>query len=804
MKSNQQIYGLVIFLIWGVLSSLQAQNVTSDLKGHYRRAEKLFTFYAYTGAVESYLKVLEKEPDNKEVKLKIAGCYRMLNDPKNSAIWYAKIIKEDLLINPEHKLYFAESLSQIGRYEQAKKWYEEYKKDVEKLELQDIRPERKIEGIQKLERFYRDSAQYKVWEINANSEQSDFGVAYFRNGVVFSSSRPKPELIKRTFKWTEERFLDMYFAERIEDSDTSFSDPKIFKLDINTKFHDGTLCVFDKEQKIIFTRNQFFKGKTQKSEEQVHKLSLYLADLDSGKKASNFQDLPFNNPEISNGHPTITPDGKTLIFVSDRPESIGETDLYMIPVDSLFTATPVNLGSHINTKGKEMFPFIASDNTLYFASDGREGLGGLDIYRVKLSKITKDSVYAKRIKNLGFPINTSTDDFGLILSEDRKRGHFCSNREGGTGDDDIYSAELPTPQPAIMLVNIKLFKKYPNEVIVENLENADLQLIDYEDSVILDKSVSDKKGNHLFDITTDKVYQVTGEKIPFGTDFKIEDVPIGVQDTVRVNLRLELEVPTCISYQGRVVEKKTKQPLANATVFIFNEETKELEETMTDAEGRFTACLDTMTSYVVRGVKRYYLPDCYKIQTGELVFQTVEPERDLELDKIELNQTFTVENLYFDFDKYNIRPDAAKVLDELVDFLTQHNYLKVELGSHTDCRGSFRYNEVLSDNRAKSSVAYIIKNGISSERITAKGYGEYQLTNQCADGVRCTPAEHQANRRTEVKVIGFLEQPDAEISDADSGHGQPFDKNGNHSDCLPIGIRLVKTVKTEKVIYEKK
>ncbi len=788
----------------GVFSiSVQAQNVGNDLKGNYRRAEKLFSLYAYAGAVESYLKVTDKDPENKEVKLKIAECYRLLNDPKNAAVWYAKIINEELLISPKHKLYYAESLSQIGRYTQAKIWYEAYKKDLEKLELEDARPDRKLQGIEKLTDFYRDSAQYKVWEINVNSEESDFGVAYFRNGIVFSSSRPKPELVKRTFKWTDERFLDMYFAERL-DSDTIFSEPQIFKLDINTKFHDGTLCLYDKDTKIIFTRNQFFKGKVQKSDEEVHNLSLYYAELDTGKKAKNFRDLSFNHPEISNGHPTITPDGKTLIFVSDHPESIGQTDLYMISMDSLFTAKPRNLGAHINTEGREMFPFVASDNTLYFASDGREGLGGLDLYRIKLDSIAADTVFAQQIKNLGSPMNTSKDDFGLIVSEDRMRGHFCSNRETGTGDDDIYAAELPIPQPAILLANIKLIKKYPNEIIIENLPDAKLQLFDYQDSTRLNIATSDKNGNHLFDITTDKTYQVTGEKIPFGTDIKIADVPIGVQDTVRVNLRLEFEVPSCISYQGRVIAQKTGEPLADATVFIYNEKTEKLEETTTDAQGRFTACLDTMSSYIMRSVKRYYLPDCYRVRTGKLEFEPIEPERDLELRKLELNTTFEVENLYFDFDKYNIRPDASKVLDELVEFLTEHDYLKVELGSHTDSRGSFRYNEVLSDNRAKSSVAYIVKNGIAQDRITAKGYGEYELTNQCADGVRCTADEHQANRRTEVKVIGFLDQPDAQISDADSGHGQPFDKNKPYAKCLPVGIRLVKTVKNEAELLNDK
>lgn len=783
----------LLFSLWIIYFSsiaLKAQNIGTHLQGYHKRAEKLFSLYAYAGALENYMKVHEKEPNNKAVILKIAESYRFLNDPKNAAIWYGKIIDEELLIRPEHKLHYAEALSQIKQYAKAKKWYEAYQKDAQELGYQDYRPQRKLYGIDRLNSFHRDSAQYKIWKTNLNSVESDFGLSYFRNGIIFSSSRPRNTFVKRTFTWVDKQFLDMYFAERVT-GDTTFSEPQLFHLDMNTKFHDGTLCLYDRERKIIFTRNQYFDGKVKRSDDQVHKLSLYYAELDSSAKIINEKDLPFNNPQISNGHPTVTPDGKTLIFVSDRPGGVGQTDLYMIPTDSLTTATPRNLGAHINTKGKEMFPFVASDNTLYFASDGREGLGGLDIYRVKLNKITPDSVFIQRIKNLGSPINSSKDDFGLIVAQNLMRGHFCSNRDEGMGSDDIYATELPIENPTVLIANIKLFKKYPNKMVVENLKGATLKLFDYQDSTLIGIADSDQEGNHIFDISTDNVYQVTGEKIPFGTDLKIADVPIGVQDTVRVNLKLEYEMPTCISYQGRVVDKKTGEPLHEATVFIYNEKTKKLEETMTGIDGSFTACLDTMSSYIMRSVKRYYLPDCYRINTKGLTYETIEAKRDLELRKLELNTTFEVENLYFDFDKYNIRPDAAKVLDELVQFLNEHDYLKVELGSHTDSRGNFRYNEKLSDNRAKSSVAYIVRKGISKARITAKGYGEYQLTNKCADGIRCTAEEHQANRRTEVKVIGILEKPNAEISDRDSGHGQPFDKEKDYSACLPVDTQVV-------------
>ena len=165
-------------------------------------------------------------------------------------------------------------------------------------------------------------------------------------------------------------------------------------------------------------------------------------------------------------------------------------------------------------------------------------------------------------------------------------------------------------------------------------------------------------------------------------------------------------------------------------------------------------------SYSIKGMKNGFSADCLNLAIEPKTKVTAMDNRDLLLGKYAVDQIFRLENIYYDFDKWNIRSDAAVELDKVVAFLNDNPDITVELGSHTDSRGSFKYNERLSDRRATSAVEYIIKTGISNKRITAKGYGETQLVNRCSDGVQCTDQEHQDNRRTEVKITGMAKPDD--------------------------------------------
>jgi outer membrane protein OmpA-like peptidoglycan-associated protein len=209
-------------------------------------------------------------------------------------------------------------------------------------------------------------------------------------------------------------------------------------------------------------------------------------------------------------------------------------------------------------------------------------------------------------------------------------------------------------------------------------------------------------------------------------------------------------LPTYIS--GLVKDKSNMQPISGATVFLYNPKTGKVKVLKTGADGMYKAIVENPADYVVKAMMPNFIADCSPFKPDAMKpGSTLTAPRDLQLDKLVVNKTFRIDNIYYDFDKSNIREDAKPELDKLVNIMKE-NPIDVELGSHTDSRGSFEYNDKLSQKRAESVVDYIISAGIDKSRITAKGYGEHQLINKCADGVECTPEEHQANRRTEFKV----------------------------------------------------
>jgi outer membrane protein OmpA-like peptidoglycan-associated protein/tetratricopeptide (TPR) repeat protein len=458
MKKIIQLLLCLVFLL-GITGELFAQknkNIVQNVQGlkelqeeyaqqWYRKnsttptADELFFHYTYKKALEKYMEEYEKAPDgedNVRIKLQIAECHRKLNEHKETEIWFGKVATAyESQLQPIHKLHYADALSSNGKYETAKVWYEKYEKDPHN----DKRGLRKTYGINNIELFYVDSALYQVQEINVNSEESDFSPAYYEGGLVFSSARRPPANKKETFNWNEKSFLDLYYAD-IEGGQ-NLSEPSEFHVSVNSRFHEGTLVVYKENTKMIFTRNDYHKNKIRRSKKDVHNLSLYIADRESAEDGSessgwtNIKPFHFDSKEYSVGHPTITKDGTRMYFASDMPGGVGGVDLYYTNYDSTYDtwSQPVNLGKSINTEGNEMFPFLHEDSTLYFASNGHGGLGGLDIF---YSRKEEDSF--KTYKNIGYPINKSTDDFGIILAEDGRSGYFTSNRDTGTGDDDIY------------------------------------------------------------------------------------------------------------------------------------------------------------------------------------------------------------------------------------------------------------------------------------------------------------------------------------------------------------------------------
>ena len=773
----------------GLLVIVSLGNITAQHGRTLRKADRKYNLYAYADAVVLYKELYEEAPSD-ELALKIANCEFKMNQLEEAKQWYDKVEDKDHMSH-EHHLHYGDVLESIGSYSEAAKWYEVYQTEEEG----EARAERKLYGSTHVNDYYKDTARYTIQRLPINSEYSDFSPAFFQDGIVFASARIHELGSKHTFKWDNSSFLDLYYA-KIDSATNQFNEPSYLDAKLNTKFHEGPIAFDEHGNKVIFTRNNYFHGKKHKSDDKVMKLKLYYADRDVDETGQHgwhhFEEFPYNSDEYSTGHPTITKDFRLLVFASDKEGGFGGTDLYYSIYENDKWSEPVNLGKGFNTEGDEMFPFLHEDGTLYFASNGRDGLGGLDIYEAipkeKSDQINLTANY--EVKDIGYPINTSKDDFGLIIDESKTKGYFSSNRAGGAGNDDIYafsSAEIPDVL-FTGIVYVKVEGK-PDEQR-EILPNATVSIIDVEEGKEIGVATSDAEGKFSYTLEAQKKYNFVATKDTLIKDELTVDLTDKTKvDSQTVELTLLEPLPEVVRICIDVVDLDNgRKLLAGATVYIMEEGGTEVRKYITDADGNICAVFDPNKNYVIKSTKVKYLSDCFTIHTGELTKASKTPEKPLELELLKVSQKFKYDKILFDVSKHNIRKDAALELDKVVTFIKSHPGITVELGAHTDARGGDAYNEALSERRAQSSRDYIVSQGIDPSIITAKGYGETQLTNKCANGVRCPDALHQENRRTEIKITGIKDlSPEEEEKLQASIKG--LEPNNDYSDdCETIKI----------------
>lgn len=357
-------------------------------------------------------------------------------------------------------------------------------------------------------------------------------------------------------------------------------------------------------------------------------------------------------------------------------------------------------------------PAISYDGqTLYFVSDMPGGNGGTDIYSVEMV----NGLWTN-LKNLGTDINTFGNEMFPFIDS---TGHMYFSSDGLPG-----------------LGSLDLFKTSLNEGKWIKPENLKEPVNSSADDFGFCKVKGDKA---LF--SSNRLGGKGGDDIYMGSVIKYAD---------------------SVLVSGIVKDRTTGELLANTTVLLWNNIADEVLVLKTNNIGEYSVFLKPGFSYIFKSVKQGYTTDCLTTKIPQFTREDKLKNRDLLLVKLQLEEKFKLENVFYDFDKWNIRPDAAKELDRLVDFLNLNPGVSVELGSHTDCRGTHKYNEKLADRRATSAVKYIVDKGINRKIITAKGYGETRLVNACVDGVECTEQQHQDNRRTEVKIIGLTEESQGE------------------------------------------
>jgi outer membrane protein OmpA-like peptidoglycan-associated protein len=718
--------------------SLKAELDTFMISMLHKQADKKFEGLAYAKAITKYEKLVEKGFTPDSLQRNLAHSYLKVHRIRESEVLYAQLISNNKA-EVMDIYHYAQVLKYNQKYDEADKWIEKYRR----LREEDSRGDLQHEAAPVVKKIY-SKEKYTVEPVYFNSEYSEFGAIVEGDQVLFTSGRNDQAIIQYEYSWKGRPYLDV-FQTPVE-KPALYKEPELLSKGINSRFHDGPICYNINKTEVFVTRNNFYYGMPKYSEKKENHFKLYVRKK-QGEKWSELEELPFNSEEYSCGHPSVSADNNTLYFASDMPGGFGGSDIYFSVRTNDGWSDPVNMGSEINTEGDEMFPFISPTDEFYFSSNGHLGLGGLDIF---MAEKTGDNSYG--ILNMGYPLNSSSDDFSFYLMENGWDGYFASNREGGKGDDDIYKfTMLDKPSYSIALIGTTVDSKSGKK-----LANAEVIILDDKGKELF-KGMSDANARVEIEASPGMYYKVNASYEKYtDTDMNVLADKNKAIDGV-FNYEIPLELIEEWGVFGFIYEKETGEGVPDVEITIFEKGTENIIAEITDDGGNFRKLLKPETDYDILMKKKKFFTRRGKFSTKGMEPGWIDVKEfiEVEMEEIVVGKTIEIPNIYYDLAKWNIREDAAIELDKVVQFLKDNETITIELGSHTDARGSKTSNQTLSQKRAESAVNYIVTNGIAQSRITAKGYGEEKLKNRCADGVRCSEEEHQENRRTEIMIVDF-------------------------------------------------
>lgn len=618
------------------------------------KARKSFKNLNYVNAQKIYLKVAENGYESEELFTKLGNSYYFNAEYEQALKWYEKLFA----YQPEpHSVWsylrYSQTLKANGKKEEAKKYYDIFLKKTGRKARQ------KISAADYLKLIQQNSDRYEFKPLKAlyNENQISYGHTVYEGALYYSTTYDQPHSFLNTKDaWTDMSFMTLFKVE-IDSANQALGDPKRVRGTLKDKFHTATPAFTKDGKTVYFTRSN--EEKAEDGDDRV--LKIYRA-VKKDEKWQTPEALNINSNRYSTAHPALNAQENKLYFASDRPGGHGQSDLYFANINKDGSLGRIeNLGDQINTSGKETFPYITDKNELYFSSDGHFGLGGLDVFYVK---IHKDGSYG-HILNVGKPINSHADDFAFGIDSNRKYGFVSSNRDK-----------------------------------------------DNDSSFVKDNIYSFKEIKPIKDV------------------FKAE-------------------------IEGYVTDADSQDAIEGAQITLLEDDLAVYKKVSTDAKGHYRVSTNKFDVYTLRAKKEGYETE-EKQSEARLSHQRI----DFELQStalepgVDLAKMLNIPLIHFDFDQYNIREDAQLELQKVYELLKEYPAVKIAIHAHTDSRGSDAYNKQLSDKRAKSTRDYLIHElGIKADRITeAKGFGESQLVNECSDGVPCSEAQHQKNRRSEFIV----------------------------------------------------
>lgn len=630
------------FLFFFVCIAAFAQQTVTVFDLDFEKAKVLYVNKKYNTAAGMFKKIYPKAPDEEkksEVLFYIAESYRLSNNFKQAFDWYEQLINTKY---PDPKILYSYGLllKNFERYDDAARLFGDYLFEVPGNK----NAEREIQACKIAAGWKLTPQKFAINNIKElNTPYSDYSPYLSQGKLTWSSARTE-STGNIIFEWTGQKCADIFEAPLNNGSIGSLQ--KVPGL-VNSNYNEGVAWVDSTNTTMYFTQCNGTDGKGMNCK-------IYVS-YNQNNQWSAPQVLPFCSDSFSTGHPAFTPDMKKMFFASNMPGSLGEKDVYYIDYNPITAkwGIPVNLGPNVNSTEDDMFPYVHNDGKIYFSSKGHYGMGGLDLF------YTTDSAGTfSKAQNLRSPINSGGDDFGISFTNTTDKAkpvaYYSSNREGGQGDDDLYTISI---KPYVFLV------------------------------------------------------------------------------------------------KGVVIDRESGSMLSGVSVSITGQDAAPLL-VKTGGKGDFITELGLNNTFTLSAGKDKYFRSSEQIVSTLNITNDTTLEVKIYLDPIpDEGVEFTLQGIYYDVDKSDIRPDAAKVLDSLVVILKNNPTLIIELASHTDSRAEEDYNLKLSQRRAQSCVDYLVKKGIAKDRLKAVGYGESKLVNDCVDGVDCTEEQHQENRRTTFRVL---------------------------------------------------
>lgn len=450
--------------------------------GKQQRADHFFNTYSFVNAAKEYRVLIDNHFDTDYAIRQLGDCYAYMRNPDSATVYYQKAVEQNNVPIAYYYKY-AQSLRGIKDYEGSRIWLEKYKQSGGKMDGKDF-----LNDSDFISSIFNAKPHYFLKTVNFNSKFSDFGAYEHDDKLYFTSARDMGVSSKHRYAWDGQPFLDVYVKDK-NDTTQAVDHKNKIKGTVNSVYHDGPITISNDGKTMYFSRNNYNKNSLHKDAKGISNLKIFKASLVDGQW-TNIQDLPFNSDEYSTGHPALNNDNTKLYFASDMPGGQGGSDIYYVDVnpDGSY-GNPKNLGNIVNTNKNEVFPFVNKEGTLFFSSDGHQGLGMLDIF----AAITNNRQSIVSVLNLGIPINSNKDDFSFFMSPDGTKGYFASNRDGGAGSDDIYAYDRILP--------LKLSGHVTDAVNNNPIAEANVSIFDSAGNKIADLKTED---NGLYTITIER------------------------------------------------------------------------------------------------------------------------------------------------------------------------------------------------------------------------------------------------------------------------------------------------------------